>query len=253
MTLFTRLPISVPGASLGRVARGDIEFFTDYEPDADEHWMFQGGTSAVLTGKVAGGVLTPQNAAPTYASDSLSTPTVAGNALLSPYGEIAAQVDTIFTVFKTVATASGLEVLFGTLPPATDATGGSPFLSGASPARKLFLTYRGVVSSGDSSLTVAKDAWHFLSLARDFSGTTKTIRGNLDGHAFSFTAPSAYVPAPSPRKIALGNAYYGSSTVVVQTSYAEFGIFDQALSADDLQALYTRRKAKMADRSIVVT
>jgi hypothetical protein len=254
MSIFTRLPITVASA-LPTIPQTDIDTFVSWEPDSYEHWIFDKGNSANLTGLNQGKVLTAQGTAPTYAGTSLSLLPTIGNGLLTDKTETANQVGTMFCVFKAPVNWNGFGFLFGTLSTGTgNIFGGSPFLaSTAGSPRIVFLNDRNLSPASSSPGSVVSDQWYFFAQSRDFNSATKKRLTVIGGAAtFDETPTGTYAPATG-RFIALGNGYYSSGASSLDpTSYAEFGIFDRALSDVELQALYLRRKSAMAANGITV-
>lgn len=254
MSIVTRLPITV-SSSLPVISQADLESFVSWEIDSYDHWIFDRGTSAGLAGLSQSKVLTLQGSAPTYSSSYISLPGTPGDALLTDLTETANQVDTIFIVLRSPAAFNGIHFPFGTLSTGTgNVFGGSPYLEGAANTypREFYATYRGTDVPGTPITTIdAANQWYFICVSRDFNSATKTFRILVGGNGIiSYTVAGTYNPAPG-RFIGLGNGYYtvGSSALL---DIAEFGIFNRALSDDELNNLYSRRKLAAAARGISV-
>lgn len=256
MSIVTRLPITV-ASSLPVIPQADLESFVSWEVDSYDHWIFDKGTSAGLTGLSQSKVLTLQGSAPTYSSTHISLPGTSGNALLTDLTESANQVDTIFIVLRSPATFSGFHFPFGTLSTGTgNAFGGCPYLASATSTypRSVFATYRGTSGIPGTSITTidAANQWYFLCVSRDFNSATKTFRVLVGGKGItSYTVTGTYTPATG-RLIALGNGYYSSGSATALFDIAEFGVFNRVLSDAELNNLYSRRKTAAASRGLTV-
>lgn len=251
--LFTMLPFAVVNASLPVIPSGDITLLTELEPDAYEHWIFD-NSSASLSGLLKSTPLTAQSTAPTYSSKYLSISGNEGAGLLTPLTESEGQTDTIAVVFKYTTAANGIVIPFGSLAKSADAAlgGCSPFLSAA--PRTLYSTARGAagISTLNSGDTIAASTWRFLCVSRKLtaSGTYKVLKGTSTVRESSGDY-SAYVPAGSGRKIGLGSLYYNSEAGNT-LDFAEAVVFNRALSAAEMSALYLRAQARMAARGITI-
>ena len=251
MNLFTILPIVAPAGSFPTISPSDIEYFVDYEVDSYDHWIFNKGGVANLTGLKQAKVLTAQ-ATPTYSSNYLTISTLSSNALLTDLpNESSTQVDTVCAVVRLATVGAGIQVLLGSLGPTTDTpplNGGGLFVdTGAS-----YTTYRGVTSSASAGNSLSAGAWYFVAVSRTFSGSTKYVRTLIGGGSVvEQSSAGPYQPALAGRKIACGNAYYNS--VITNTmDFAEFVVFQTAMTSSELLSLYTRRKSQMAVIGITV-
>jgi hypothetical protein len=251
MNLFTRLPISLASSLYPVIPEADIDYFTDYEPGAYAHWVFNKGGAAGLTDLKAGKVLVPQSDAPTYSANYLSMNGAVGKGLLTDLLEPAATKRTMFAVVREPNPAvTQVKVPFGTMD-SSAGTGGLPFLSGSGAARKLFTTYKAVTNSSDTLQLTPASSWLCLAVTLDFSGGTKQVRTLVGGGA-GHEATSAVAFAASVRALALGNGFYATGHAS-PLDFAEFIVFEgRAMSLADMQAVYLRRKAKLAAGGIAV-
>lgn len=254
MSIITRLPVTA-SSTLSTIPQEDIESFVSWEIDAYDHWIFDTGNSAGLTGLAQSKILTLQGSAPTYSSTHISLPGTSGNALLTDLTETASQADTIFMVLRLPATFSGLHFPFGTLNTTAPLLGGSPFFNNTANTypRSSFLTYRGTSLNSTSAPSVpTANQWYFLCVSRDFASVTKTCHTLLGGTSIqTVTVTGTYTPAAG-RFIALGNGYYATGTATASFDVAEFGIINRALSTTEVNNLYSRRKTIAAARGITV-
>ena len=249
MTLFTRLPISV-AASLPILSESDIAYFSGLEDSAYEHWIFDKGGVGGLTGRVKGKVLTVQSDAPTYAANSLAMMGSVGKGLLTDLIDAAGAKRTVFAVVQDTIAGTSIKVPFGTLDTTGAGTGGLPFFSGTVPTRGVFTTYKGLTNSANSGAVISNATWHFLAISLDAASASKSVTTLVGGQAVN-VATSAGPYAHSGRAIALGNGYYLTGHASLM-NFAEFGVYDRALTAADLAAVYARSKARMAARGITV-
>lgn len=248
--IFTMLPFSVSNAALPVIPGADIERLYPYEADAYGHWLF-GGSSASLTDQVNGRSLTVQSDGVSYPDAAyLSMSGAQGKGILTDIEETATIADTIAIVVR--RTVSGpIGMIFGSLSPSTDTptSGFSPFFS---PGDSIWVRANGLNTSSNTGLTDAQDTWHFIATSRDFAVASHPSKVLVGGQAIyeRTDASGTFEPAPPPRKIAIGSAYYNASNLTMDV--AEFMYFDRAMSAAELTDLYARSKARQAARGVTV-
>lgn len=256
MSLFTRLPISVADPSLPVIDSADIDALgVSYELDSYDHWVFNTGDVAGLVGLNKQRVLTPQAAVAAYASNYLSLSSLAGNALLSDLDDVALGKYTLCTIVREPAPqATGIKPIYGTVtaaPVANNLTFLSGSNAGSTPARKVFASYSGLTNSLDTNAALAADAWYFVATSVDFKDDTSHTMRTLVGGATPLEAAGNSAHFPSGRKWALGNGWY-SAAIGGAFNFAEFILYNRALSTAELQAVYGRSKARMAGQGIAV-
>lgn len=250
--LVTVLPFSVPGSNLPTVAAADMRRLSDVEIGAYDHWIFNGGASS-LVGKSAGKVLTVQSTAPTYSSDWLSISLNQGAGLLTNLGEVSGQADTLAMVCKIATVPTAAIVLGGTLAPSSEPApqgGGSVFISTGD---KLYLSNRGTSQNGtDTTDTLSAATWAFICLSRNMSasGAVRFLKGGSTVREYLANF-SAYVPAPSPRKISLGGAYYNNQAGNTLSIF-EAVLYNRALTSQEMLDLYNRAKSRAAKVGITI-
>lgn len=250
--LFTMLPFSVSNPALPVIPSTDFERLSELEAGAYEHWIFDNG-AASLSGGVNGRMLTAQSDPATFSDSYLSIPSNEGKALLTDMGEVVDQKDTICVVFR-YSTTTGVVIPFGALAKTADAAlgGGCPYIANA--GRDILLQYRPTnINSIDTGKDAPASTWQFLAVSRDMAsgGIVRTLLGGQSQHSVTVSNVAAYIPAGSGRKIGLGSAYYNAVTGVT-LDFAEAVVFDRALSASELDDVYLRAKARMAERGITV-
>ncbi len=248
--LVTVLPFSVPGNSLPTVAPEDMRRLSDVEIGAYDHWIFNGGASS-LVGKSAGKVLTVQSTAPTYSSDWLSISLNQGAGLLTDLGEVSGQADTLAMVCKIATVPTAAIVLGGTLAPSAEPSpgGGSFFITTGGELR---LLNRGTTQTITDADTLSANTWAFICMSRNMSasGAVRLLKGGSTVREYLANF-SAYVPAPSPRKISLGGAYYNNQAGNTLSIF-EAVVYNRALTAQEIGDLYLRAKARAAKVGITI-
>lgn len=249
--IFTMLPISVPNTALPVIPNADIDRLYPYELDAYGHWVF-GASSSSLTDKVNSRSLTVQSDGVTYPSTAfLSMSGAQGKGLLTDVEETANIADTIAVVLRRTGGSGTLGVPFGTLSPSTPTptSGFSPFFSSG---ESVWTRANGLNGGINTGLTAPMSQWLFIATTRDFASASLPNKVLVGGQSiYERTETGTYAPAPSPRKIALGSAYF-TADATNEFDVAEFIYFDRAMSATELADLYSRSKARMADRGISV-
>ncbi len=252
MSLFTRLPISVNDPSLPIIPSGDIDTLgVSYELDSYDHWVFNTGDVGGLVGLNKQRALTPQASVAAYAATYLSLSTTMGNALLSDLDEVALGKYTLCTIVREPSPQpTGIKPLFGTVV-ASPAANNLTFLSGSGAARKVFASYSGFTSSLDTTAAIAGDVWYFVASSLDFKADSSHTMKTLVGGTAPLEAAGIGAHLASGRKWALGNGWYATGAAGTY-QYAEFILYDRALTTDELQAVYARSKARMALQGITV-
>ena len=250
--LFTMLPFSVNNNTLPVIDSADIERLgVPLELDAYGHWLF-GSTSESLDDRIAGRTLTPQNGGVTYPSRSyLNMDMGYQKGILSDFGEISAQTDTIAAVIRLDSSLASLRAVFGSIGDSGIEGGGSVFISSGS---TYYINNRGntITANQDTGIGISTD-WVFVAMARDFASVTKRTSFLVGGQPlYEIADGGSYVPTSG--FIGLGNPYLSTaSSVTHDMNVAEFLIFDRAMTGAELAELYVRSKARMASRGIVVT
>lgn len=251
MSRVTTLPIEVENDDLLVYPESDLTRLDRYEANAYEHWVL-GGSSGSLIGRVNGRVLTPQSDGVSYPNAHyLSMSGVQGKALLTDIEDTVTPTDTVAVVVRREEAAAQVCVLFGNMGLLSDVppTGYSMFTAGGNSA---WTRANGLDTGVNSTKTVPLDDWIFVAVSRSFGAGGNRIDMLIGGQGHTVRTPAGtYVPAPSGRKIALGSAYYNSGASALM-DVAEFMIFDQALTAQAMDALYARAKARCAAVGITV-
>lgn len=247
--LFTMLPFSVPNPALPVIPSADFERLgPNLEYDAYGHWLL-GDSSASLADVVNGRALTVQSDGVTYPDATyLSMNGAQGKGILTDVEETADIADTIAMVVR--RTTGSLGMFFGTLSPSseTPTNGSSPFFSSGD---SVWTRTNGMNSGANTGRTAAMNEWLFIATTRDFAAPSRPNKVLVGGQAiYERTDSGTFQPAPSPRKIAIGSAYYNSGTNTMDV--AEFIYFNRAMSAFEMAELYARSKARMAERGITV-
>ncbi|MFN3834647.1 MAG: hypothetical protein ACK4NO_01965 [Glycocaulis sp.] len=245
--LFTMLPFSVPNPALPVIPSADfVRLRPNLEYGAYGHWLF-GGSSASLAEGVNGRALTLQSDGVSYPNASyLNMSMTLGKALISDFGEVAAQTDTICAVVRLNQANDATRTIIGSI---NTTTGGSIFVS-AGPA--LFQNQRGFTSAGTQSTGVAQTTdWRFMAMSRDFASATRRT-AILIGGSTEFVVNPTGTYAPTPGAVALGSAYSLGGTAGLTMDVAEFQIYSHAMGTAELATLYQRSRDRMALRGITV-
>ncbi len=243
--LFTMLPFAVPNTALPLIPAGDIELLFSLEVDAYGHWVF-GASEASLTSRINSRTLTPQSDGISYSGAYLSMSLTLGKALLSDFGEVAAQTDTICAVVRLGSTSADTRTIIGNI---RATTGGSLFV-GTGPT--FYQNHRGFTNAGTQSTGVAATTnWIFVAMSRDFASATKRTAILIGGSPQHVVTPTGTY-APTPGVVALGSAYSLGATPGLTMDVAEFQIHNRAMTSSELEELYLRSKVRMAARGIAV-
>lgn len=248
LPIFTMLPISVANPDLAIIPADEIQGSNPYESTAYAHW-YLGGSSASLTDQVGNKVLTPQSDGVSYpAASYLNMSLTLGKALLSDFGEVAAQTDTVCAVVRLNNVSGATRGIIGSIG---STTGGSLFI-GSGPA--YFQNQRGFAfTSAQQTLGIsATTDWVFVAMSRDYASATKRLACLIGGNTeVEITSTNAY--APTAGVIGLGSAYLIGATAGLTMDVAEFIIFDESLGTTALNDVYLRSKTRMLQRGITVT
>lgn len=241
MTAFIKLPITVNDPSLPVIPAASVRRFSrEDEASSFDHWIFDTGDAAGLTGRTSGTLLTPEGTGATYGANFVTINPATGNGLRSTLMD--ARKQTVCAVVRPNNSPATLHIAGS-----RNTTAGSQLTFTSSLAN---LTAAQTPVFGNSLAgPFSAGAWYFVALSEsDALGTTTQIIHASGGSAV-FTGGS--LKTLTGAGIALGNS--GASLTTGGTiSAAEFILFDRALSAAELSAVYTRSKARMAERGITV-
>ncbi|ENR5171137.1 hypothetical protein ACYIW7_003556 [Acinetobacter baumannii] len=255
--LFFQAKNFVSKRSLPKLSNVD-DLLPNLEYEAYGHWVFE-NTSDSLTDKVNNRLLALQNGAtvqPVYSESGVTISTAVGNALVSDLSDTSTQSVTETAVVKCNNTQ--LAILLGNLVPSDSKT--SSGLAGFASAGKGYLTLKSAAAAGSggiSSLALAskhnQTTNFFIAISVD-KATKKGIiyvqqnSAELTNEAV-YTAP---VYESALNNFAFGNnAYTGSNNPANTATFAEAIIFDKALTLDEIKAVATRSKNRMANRGII--
>lgn len=234
--MFSIYPPSGNPKSLGIVQYSEIDFLLKPEAGAYEHWILD-RKAASLTGLLNGRMLTAQGAAPVYANGYLSLLTAQGNALLTPKADNREQ--TMCVVARQLA-GGAVKTLAGTR--VSGVSGSSIF----STSNNLFGNQQPSFQIGPIAETTG--AWQFTALSETAQpGTTTNVL--YRGGVVPVTLSGGSLKIASSSMVALGNGYAAGAAGLSQ-QFAEFILFDRALSIAELKAVYERTRQRMAMRGI---
>lgn len=247
--LFTMLPFAVPASDAPLLAGADYKLLVNYEPDAYGHWVL-GPSASSLTDKVASRALTPAGTGHSYSATSVSIPADGTGELSSDFAEVQDMTACAVVTLPTLGNGQGI-VAFGNYN-STVGFGANIIYSTVTSLYSESPVIRGVSAFSLRTLTgLTAGQKVFTALSMSFSGANSVIR-----YVGGF-APLSSVPATEKTAaaipVALGNAQYVNVNYnAVPTEAHEFMIFNRALNAAELDAVYARSKARMADRGVTV-
>jgi len=242
-------PAGAPALSASRWSPvfGDLP-----EADAIDHFLF-GGSDASLIGLKGRLTLAPANpsAPPSYANAFLHTAAGGQNGLVSSLPE--PDAFTVCTVMRYDGQDGRGSIIAGTLQGgAGDGKGFGILRGGASDTFQLLARPNGTVTFMPAANIVgARGGWMFMAMT--FEVGSRAWKAYVGGASMvSNVLAQAY--AKSARNLALGNAYYASSTTPYDGSvaHAEMVVFDHALTQAELDAVYARSRSRMASRGIAI-
>lgn len=253
---FFRLPVISARLDMPIIPSEDIEELVDYEPTAWAHWIFDRGAGS-MSDRVNQRELAPISNAPTFQSNYITIPNASSSGLYTGFEDIEAAKDTLFGVFRLPATNNMISIMGGYSYPSAVRGGMTYVSSGTIELRELRLIFAGTtITQRNTSMGVPTGVWVFVATSRDFSGATKHVSCLVGGEeGYEGTGTGTYLPRVSPdnpnNQIVLGRDDY-TSGAGGDFDCAEFGIFDRVLSLTELQSLYARRKAALAEKGITV-
>lgn len=255
--LFFQAKNFVSKRSLPKLSNVD-DLLRNLEYEAYGHWVFE-NTSDSLTDKVNNRLLALQNGAtvqPVYSESGVTISTAVGNALVSDLSDTSTQSVTETAVVKCNSTQ--LAILLGNLVPGDSTT--SSGLAGFASSGKGYLTVKTTAATGSrgiSSLALAsrhnQTTNFFIAISVD-KATKKGII-YVQQNSAELTNEAVYaapVYESALNNFAFGNnAYTGSNNPANTATFAEAIIFDKALTLDEIKAVATRSKNRMANRGII--
>ncbi len=226
----------------------------EYENDpaypCTEHWLFDKGGSAGLTGLKAGGLLTDAGAAKTWNAYSVTIAGTLGSRLNTTYADRLTY--TVCHVAKVPTTGGGSGVgtpLMSTREGAT--TGGVNFCiqGGTSTdmvSRAIISGASSQQSANPTNFTVGE--YRFFAFVIDHTGANRLRRFSLGNVHYDTTDSAAFTVAPA-NKIGLGPTSSDQNTPAA-IEHLEFILFnDIALTTAQIEAVYARSQARIARHS----
>jgi hypothetical protein len=235
---------------IGRISRANVNLPFGAEAGAYGHWLF-GGTSESLTSIDANErTLTAQSAAPTYSSGYISLTMNEGNALQSDLTDTGQDM-TLCVVARTLQSTNGIIPLAGNADNSSGTTGRMLYRapSGGSYNMGHLNTNVGRVMS--PARTMLDNAFVFAAASVATTPTTNNLLMLAGGQAVQTLSQTFVGATAGTAPIGLGNSGY-SVTPTVSTDFAEFILFDYALTATELADVYARSQERMADRGITL-
>ncbi|WP_374342552.1 hypothetical protein [Azonexus sp.] len=253
--VFTILPIVASAGSLPTIPPADIDYFVDYELDAREHWIF-GGAAASLVGLKSAGALVPQATDHSFTANSVILNSTYNHGLVSSIADAAEQ--TMVVVVKRVdyTAAAKAQIMCGTLVSSgVDLLGSGIY--GNNVDNKVLFNQRPQTDQMKTSFPVGLDVGEYAFIAFSEKAPAATPRSVLS-YIGGGTVTSIVGPVQkniATRNLAVGNAYYNNAGFSggPEMEVAEFIVYDRALSAAEMVALYAKRKAILAKRGVFVS
>lgn len=249
MALFSTLPVKVNDFSLPKVNRNDIKTFSDAEFGAYGHWMFDKGNSGGLTDIAHGRTLTVGDVTPAYTSNFLSITNGPGDGLRSDLDDTDVDDLTMWAVARQPVAdgTNGNRFLFGSQ---TGSAGVGAMASGASTS--LTITGR-LAASGNpyAAGTATVNDWFFIAVSVRMITNALAVLTKLNASSVqSFTPLAGVTKAGLP--LSCGNYHYATGPAAAVIQFAEFGLLEALLTADEMDGLYARAKTRMAARGITI-
>lgn len=241
MTATLILPDVFAGATGPVADLSGVANLPEAEAGAWGHWIFDKGDADSLVGLVNNRNLSLQGAAPTYAATSLTV----GDYQKALLTGLADRLD--YTVAVVVEYDTGNQVIAGALS-ATES--GALISNGDTKPYSSFVRGPSTVGLGNVPDTAPTEGdFVFVAHAIDHTTSTRTRTLFASGESQDFDTDDAAM-TPSSSDIAFGNGYW--STYTNEVTLAEAMVFDSALTASEMAAIYLRSKARMARRSISI-
>ena len=241
MQLFTMLPISVSDPSLPVVPAADIDRLVEYEQAAYAHWIFDRGAESLVDLK-SEKPLTPQSTTHSFTANSVVVKSAFGEALESDFDDRATM--TWAAVWKRAANQSSTTVVLGSN---AGNIAGERIQLPSTPSDGLEFRVAGFPTVKPDYLA-GDDIGDFVFIA---GYSDETSRGFLFGGDTAWRESSGGLKAVSAATLALGNIYQGG-LADIGLEFAEFIVFDAALSGSEILEVYFRSQARMSERGITI-
>lgn len=250
MGLFSVAPMTVRGGVLPRVNRNDIETLSEAEFGSDgRHWIFDRGDAEGLTGVAGGRTLTQGDITPTYTDTYVSLTNGPSDGLRSDLTDTDISEVTMWAVLRQPVAdgTNGNRFIFGNN---TGSSGIGAMVAGNSTT--LTLTGRMAASGNPYAVgTFNVNTWAFVALSYRLVTGSLLLRAKLNGDAVDTHTPLAGVTRAN-LPLAVGNYHYATGPAAAAFQFAEFGIIESLLDAEELDGLYARAQARMALRGITI-
>lgn len=244
MNVFIRIEADADQSDLPIISDSDIWKFedADFEPGSLDNWIF-GSDDSSLVGARAGTLLMPQNAAPVYESNYM---TIGGyqQSLLSQFDDMDGL--TICAVVR----AQGFDDINNSVIVANSGGGLSgqalAIVGGGPPVTRSIVRGHSPLIR-DRAFSISEGLWYFVAQSQGGFAAIPYAGGELN-YEMTSVAPKSV----SPFKVALGNSYEANPAFNSGFDVAEFILFDRKLSVEELDAVYSRSKARQARRGVAV-
>ena len=231
--------------SAPQISAADLTALDGYEVGAYGHWALGPDAASLTSLGSTGKTLTLQGDAPSYAAAYADIE--AGDALLTSLADSISQSLTMCMVLRIPSATTGICMLAGNFENGL-ASGRSLYRGGGSG----YLTFNGdSIATATTTLQPSSDTWYFLAVSHDVAATSNNIIVLGGGVAAQTFSDDITGYATGPTNIGLGDSSYNASGRNIDV--AEFVLFDSALSATALAAIYARSVTRAAARGITVT
>lgn len=253
--LVIRLNVVSPDATLPIIPASDLVFPTvDYETDAWDFFALD-GTDASLTGKNRGSILTKQGSVIADTGFfSIPLNTASKNALVSSFNDAHEQTQVaIIKLPGAIPVAGQTPMLMGRLSGSSVAGAGSAaYVRAVSENWSISRVFfpRSANFSSEQLITSLIGKWVMVALSETSGSSTRTNLLFVSNGAapYSVERTEALGKVLATGGVGIGNLAYDTTGTATNYGYAEYGIWDRKLTAEELLAVYNRAKVRMAVR-----
>lgn len=261
MTNFVIKLAAVSGRTeLPIIPASDLEF--NYNTNESDAWDFfvLDGSDASLTGKNRGSILSKQG---TIVADSgfFSIPigAAAKNALVSSFPDAHQQTQIcVVKIPDTLMTAGMVPLLMGRLAgTSASGSGSAAYLRQVSSvwsiARVFFPRSSGALTT-EQDISSLLGKWVMIALSESSDNASRTSRLFVSNGAtpYSVERVESLGKVLATGGVGIGNLAYDTTGSNLNYGYAEYGIWDRALTDAEIMSVYSRAKERMAARGLVL-
>lgn len=246
MNLFTVIPVSSNDINLPKLDASQVTFFSSAEYGSAGHWLLQGGTNSLIDITTKNNALQQGAEPPVFNDDYVTLNGYPAGLTTQTTIDTAFANDSFCLVFKTQGSFSS-DIILGN---ATLSAGDGGFFVALNSSGELYLSTReGAFSNKTIASGLQPNTWYFLGLSREFTPSGNKIISKLSSFdAVTFSSSQSYMAGS--KDISLGNSSYNNANRPID--FAEFITFKSALSAESINAIYSRSKERMLDKGIAI-